>query len=298
MRLTVGIITYNPDIETVLQTLAQLSAPDVKLVVVDNASANQAELSQAVRAADKVECIALPENLGFAAAANLLLAHAQAAGTPYLMLLDQDTRLAPDHCQLLLDQFLQARQRCPELGALGASIYDAHRQRLNRFKRFRPFWRQPRQQLPEGLVAADFLISSGTLLALDCLLDVGPMNEWLFIDSVDLDWCFRASARGWVLAGAEKPVQQQAIGNHVLSFMGKSTRIRVHEPERYYTMTRNRRFLYRQSYSPWLWRLRDLPRAILKCAVLLCQAPQRKAIASAHWRGLRAGLMSEQEHTA
>ena len=124
------------------------------------------------------------------------------------------------------------------------------------------------------------------------------MNEWLFIDSVDLDWCFRASARNWVMAGADKPRQHQPIGNNVLSFAGFSTRIRQHDPERYYTMTRNRRFLYQQDYSPWLWRLKDFPRASLKCLLLLVLSPQRRAIARAHWRGLRAPLKTKPKLAA
>jgi rhamnosyltransferase len=290
VQLTAGIISYNPDVDALVATCRQLREENIHVLVIDNASREQAALATAVLAQDGVEWLPQQRNLGIAAAFNLLHKHARKAGSACVMALDQDSQLEPGHCGRLLEQFSAARQGCPRLGALGATIYDQHRRRRNSFKRFRPSWNSVSADLPPGLHRADFLISSGTLVAMDCLQDTGLMNEWLFIDSVDLDWCFRATQRKWVLAGADEPVQVQAIGKQVLSFAGFSTRIRQHDPERYYTMTRNRRFLYHQAYTPWLWAIRDLPRALGKYLLLLLISPQRKAIASAHWRGLRAPL--------
>ncbi len=43
----------------------------------------------------------------------------------------------------------------------------------------------------------EFLATSGSLVDLAAHAQIGPFRDDFFIDAVDLEWCFRAWARGW-----------------------------------------------------------------------------------------------------
>jgi rhamnosyltransferase len=286
--VTVGIISYNPDIPALEALLSTLDGDGVHLLVVDNGSDNADQLERMLARRADVEFLPQGANTGVAAAINRVYREAEKLQTRYMLVADQDSIFQEDHIARLLGHFQAMEEHLPRLGACGGRIYDVHRKRLHPFKTFRFPWQQKPPALPAGFHHADFLISSGTLVLMDCLRDVGAMNEWLFIDSVDLDWCFRASDRDWQLLGCDEPVIKQSFGSGVLAPGGIFSGIGVHDPERYFTMTRNRLFLYRQAYSHWAWRLRDLARACLKFCFLVLFSSQRKSILSAHWRGLCA----------
>ena len=287
--LVAGIVTYQSEIGPVLATLEALAGENVALFVVDNASDNATELERALHHRSDVRLLRQDRNLGVAAAINLLFREAKKSEADYLMVVDQDSVLERGHATQLMHKFESLRALRPRLGALGATIFDQHRGRFNRFKTFRFPWQLRPTAAPAGYHLADFLISSGTLVSMECLRDVGQMNESLFIDSVDMDWCFRATYRNWHLLGCDSPIIEQPIGSGTLHDIGPFAGIRVHDAQRYYTMTRNRRFLHSQPYSRWVWRLKDAARATLKLALLLALSAQRSAIWKAHWQGYQAG---------
>jgi rhamnosyltransferase len=120
------------------------------------------------------------------------------------------------------------------------------------------------------------------------------MDESLFIDNVDLEWGFRASARGWALIGAPKALLAHNIGDdHVAAprwarAFGKDRAIR-HGPERLYYITRNRIRLYWMPHVPLSWKAQDLLRLPAKIVLSLWMAQDRKATAKALARGVFDG---------
>jgi rhamnosyltransferase len=70
---------------------------------------------------------------------------------------------------------------------------------------------------------------------------VGLMDEKLFIDWVDIEWCWRARARGYVIIGCADIVIQHYLGNTLKKFGLKSYYIR--SPIRHYYMIRNAIYL-------------------------------------------------------
>jgi rhamnosyltransferase len=287
--LVAGIITYQPEVGTVLAALQSLSGEAVTLFVVDNASDNASELERALSHRSDVSLLRQDRNLGLAAAINLLIREADKLQADFFMVVDQDSVLERGHAAQMMHNFQSLQGQHPGLGALGAHIYDCHRGRFNPFKTFRFPWQSRPPAAPTGYHRADFLITSGTLISTQCLQDVGQMNESLFIDSVDMDWCFRATYRNWQLLGCDSPIIEQRIGSGTLHDSGPFAGIRVHDAQRYYTMTRNRRFLHGQPYTSRAWKLKDTARATLKLLLLLVLSTRRRAIWKAHWQGYQAG---------
>jgi len=139
----------------------------------------------------------------------------------------------------------------------------------------------------ERLFKAEFLISSGCFIAMESLDAIGAMKEAYFIDNIDLEWCFRATAQGYAVLGTDLAKLHHSIGVDDDSVLVRRGVIVSHSPLRSYYSTRNRFALYREKHAPLAWKLRDLPRFILKTLWLLLFSKQRVAYAQNIWRGLK-----------
>ncbi len=92
---------------------------------------------------------------------------------------------------------------------------------------------------------------------------VGEMDEELFIDNVDLDWCFRASDRDLELRGVADARMDHRIGDRRSGVLGVA-QVAHHPPARLYFIMRNRVALYRRSHTPLAWIAQDIPRVAVK----------------------------------
>ena len=112
------------------------------------------------------------------------------------------------------------------------------------------------------------------------------MRDSYFIDNVDLEWCFRARAKGYAVAGTDNATLFHRIGEPSDEPLVRAGIMVRHSPQRSYYSTRNRFALYREPYAPWGWKLRDFPRFLLKTLWLLLFSPQR----GEYLKNIRKGL--------
>lgn len=103
-----------------LKSLADVSWPQLKILVVDNASTDDSPV-QLQQTFPDVEIILNRENLGFAAGCNVGIKHALGAGTDYILLLNNDTLVDPG----FLEPLVEMAQSRPGIGAVGGKIYKA-----------------------------------------------------------------------------------------------------------------------------------------------------------------------------
>jgi rhamnosyltransferase len=143
----------------------------------------------------------------------------------------------------------------------------------------------------EGLIACDFLISSGSLISLAALVDIGPMDESLFIDNVDLEWSFRALAKGYTLIGVCTTTMHHRLGHSRLQLPFGLGLVKVHDPIRLYYIMRNRLLLYRLPHTPTVWIAQDVPRVAVKFLLFSLLIPPRMDNVRFMLTGLRDGLL-------
>lgn len=289
------VVTYFPDIAALRELLAAARPQVAALVVVDNTPAT-APAGQRCPPMEDVEIISLGLNAGLAAGLNRGCDWARQRGARFALLFDQDSVPAADMLDRLALAWVAAAASGLRVAAAGPRFSDSRGARVFPFLRVGMLRNRVVVPRPtDEFVRTDTLITSGCLVALDSLSDVGPMDESLFIDNVDLEWGFRAKARGWALIGAPQAMLGHRIGDeHVVApcwarLFGKDRAIR-HGPERLYYITRNRIRLYWLPHVPLAWKAQDLLRLPAKIVLSLWLAQDRTAMAKALARGIVDGV--------
>lgn len=277
------VVTYFPQPDELAEVLNKIGAQVGGLLVIDNGTPPEVldgVLSRSLPG--RAVVVRNSANEGLGSAYNQAARWARSQGFSYLLLMDQDSRVAPNLVKCLVDAHRRLAVEVP-LAAVGAAFVDAHTGRPAPFIRIGfPFNRKIFGQGAEP-VECDFLISSGTLVELEIFDRVGGLDESLFIDNVDLEWCFRARARGYCLFGVPSARMEHRIGDAVRSLPFGLGQVVVHSPARLYYMMRNRVLLYTRAETPRVWTLQDIPRLVLKLFRLSMFVPPR-------WRNMRAML--------
>jgi rhamnosyltransferase len=283
-------VAYNPQPERLVQQMRALDGQVGQAIVVDNGSAAPLEAMEATlrEANAAMRLLPFPANLGVAHGFNAGIAAARRAGARYVLLLDHDSVPGPGMVPALLEALGTAhRSSNGAVAAVGPRIRD------ERDRAELPFvtlgWlrnRHARCTGEEAIVPCDFLISSGALVDVQTMDSIGPFDEDLFVDSVDLEWCFRARSRGFHLYGACAAVLDHRLGDDRRALL-KGVDVVVHSPERLYYMTRNRLALYARGYMPLKWKIKDCARALAKFAMLMLLVAPRREYARMSWRGLQ-----------
>lgn len=291
------LVTHQPALPALQATLAALAPQVAAIDVIDNASADTGALHALCAARPRVTLHAQAENLGLAHAQNLGIAAARARpGITHVLLLDQDSVPQAGMVAALLDAIERLRST-GKVAAVGPRFRDPREHADAPFVRIRfPFNRKLRCDGSCTEIRCDFLIASGCLIPLAVLDEVGDMDASLFIDNVDLDWCFRASARGYALHGVCGAHLAHHLGDARQRVAGLPRGIIVHPPARLYYMMRNRVLLYRRAYTPRRWIAQDVPRLAAKFALFALLVAPRRANMRAMLGGLRAGIAGRTGH--
>jgi rhamnosyltransferase len=254
------LVTYHPDPATLHAAAAAVRPQLDALVVVDNGPSG---VSSVLGSLDVV-VLEQDGNVGLAGAQNAGIAWAREHGHTHVLVLDHDSVPAPDMVARLLDaeRRLSAETR---VAAVGPRFRDPREQRAAPFVRVAfPRSRKLWCDASTPNIECDFLISSGALIRLAVLDDVGDMDRGLFIDNVDLEWSFRARGKGYHLYGVCAAHMTHELGDAREPVLRGRAHVVRHGPQRLYFIMRNRITLYRRPYTPRVWIAQDVIRIPVK----------------------------------
>lgn len=291
MHILALAVTYNPDPDLLARVL-QSVAPQVHgMVVVDNGSVG-AEYVRRLAVESEAQFFGNKDNLGIAAAQNQGVAFAQRSGFTHVLLLDQDTVLAPGMVADLAANLTNLEREHGQVAAIGPAYYEINSQRQTRAYRAQGH-RLSRLSLKDRTppLASDFIIASGSLIPLAVLEKVGAFREELFIDLVDVEWCFRAHQAGYKSFLSPTATVDHRLGSGTVRI--GPYRMAVHVPVRNYYWVRNALWLARQPYTPLAWRLYFASRSLAFLAVYTLLADKRILRLQLMARGIRDGLRNQ-----
>lgn len=285
------VVTYQPDIATLRAALMACAEQVARVLVVDNGS-ELSILALLRELAHQTGCSLneLGSNLGIAAAQNRGIAQARARGATHVLLLDQDSVPSSGMVERLRSALTTLADDGISVAAVGPRLVDRRTGTSTPFIRIciLGVTKKTCQDDSQSLIETDFLVSSGMLVPLEVFDRVGLPEEGLFIDNVDLEWCFRARAMKLILYGVCDAVMEHSIGDTVIRFGGST--IHRHDPLRQYYIMRNRILLYQRSYSPWGWVVQDFFRMLFKLVLFsLVFTPRGKNI-HMMFKGIKDGL--------
>jgi rhamnosyltransferase len=280
-----GVTTaYRPNVATLVECLAA-TAPQVEaLLLIAN---DGAPWSCPLPA--NVALVPQPKNIGLGAAYNLAAQWARELGATHLLLLDQDSVPESGMVAVLMEGF----KRPGPVAAVGPLWRDSRTGEDGFFVRLARWGARKYRPVAGEIVPVDFLISSGSLISLAALADIGPFDESLFIEHVDTDWALRAGAKGYRLYGVADARLDHALGDAALSASPLGLRRRrffLYKPERNYYLLRNSVALWRRHYAPWRWIIHDVRRTFLLMLFYALFVPPRLARLRSMFRAVRDGL--------
>ena len=283
------VVTFRPELNR-LQVLLEATLAQVGHVyVVDNGDGEQ--LRPSLLGLDRITLITMGDNQGIGAAQNAGASAALCGGARYLLLLDQDSVPANDMVPRLIDTLEALSVEGMHVGAVGPA--SPSRMAPARFVRFGWFrYETVRFTQNETFVWCDMLIASGTLIPATAWSDIGPMDETLFIDKVDTEWCLRAASKGYRIAGVPRARLEHSLGERSIRlWLGRWRHVPVHHPFRYYYIIRTGLLIARYPHASWRWRTAELQRSISIVFFFGLAAPARWSNLGMMLRGTLAGLI-------
>lgn len=259
------IVCFRPE-STRLTALIQACLSQSAAVVLIN-NGEPLALDQELPVGSRIHLIEPRGNLGLAAAQNLGVRWAVSQDFPYLIFFDQDSVPQPGMIKTLREAFDAGAAAGQMVAAVGPSLKDGRDGAVSPFVRFHVWGVERIYPTSERMVTeCDFLISSGMFTSVKRFMAIGQWEEDLFVDNVDMEWCFRARSLGYRCLGIGATQIDHLIGDQVrrLNMFGRSWSLYSHSPTRQYYMMRNRVSLYKRHYVPIAWKTQDVPRALTK----------------------------------
>ena len=247
------VILYNPDLELLDRLYKTLTNQVDSIIFVDNSEnlAVKEEVGKSLLSIDNsnITYLDLKSNYGIAYAQNRGIEFAKRLGARFVLLLDQDSALPSDMVSDLMTVYKNLVNDGQRVATVGPSFLDEKTNELAKIIRHRNL--KVHKSIPNQLQSfevADYVISSGSLIPVEVLNEVGDMDEKLFIDWVDIEWGMRAKLHGYASYVAPKVIMRHSIGDEYVNFGNKN--INLHTDFRNYFIVRNSIYLSLYSKLP------------------------------------------------
>ncbi|MEX5801334.1 glycosyltransferase family 2 protein [Enterobacter cloacae] len=270
------IVLFHPDVIHLKQMIDLLQKQVEHIIIVDNTPLKSSFETSEIN----VHLISLNDNLGIATAQNEGIRKSIELGCTRCFLFNQDS-IIPSNIgqQLAKDMDFLLNKGIP-VACIGPRILDVIEGKIEISKN--------EKKSPQGLTETRQIIASGSLLELNSIGKIGLMEDGLFIDAVDHEWCWRARAKGYAIYISENVIMEHMIGlgrgrvlfwNYILC-----------SPVRHYYQFRNTFALLSRGYVPLKWKIKKVIELIAMPIVYFLRGPQRKLRVHYMFSGIKDGI--------
>lgn len=244
-RIGIVLVTFNKVALTLecLQSLAQLDYPNFQIIVVDNHSSDH---SPAIIQAQfpNVHVSIQSNNLGFAGGSNCGIQIALELTCEYILLLNNDTTVAPT----LLSDILKVFEANAAVGIVGTRICYYDEPTKVWFGGGCIEWQSASVQRMEiGKPAvqnatpqeSDYVAGTALCFHRDVVKDIGLLDPRFYFYFEEVDWCRRASSAGYRILLLPRCL----VWHHVSATIG------IDSPATTYYMTRNAFLFFAKNFQ-------------------------------------------------
>lgn len=210
-KVNIIILNWNGKMDTIecINSLQRINYSNYKLLIVDNGSSD-GSVEYFKKIYPYIELIENNTNLGFAEGNNIGITRALSQSTDYILLLNNDTVVAPN----FLDELIKVAEKNPQIGIVGPTVY--HYGKLNkiqfagakislntgRIKLYRLNETDDGQF--DELLDVDYVCGCALLGKKELFEKIGSLNKYYFAYWEETEWCFRALKAGYKVVYAPK----------------------------------------------------------------------------------------------
>lgn len=205
IHVSVILLNWNGKDDTLdcLKSLQDLSYPNYDIIVIDNGSTDDS-VSAIKQGFPDIALIETGANLGFAEGNNVGIRHALKQNSDYILLLNNDTIVAPD----ILTAFIIAAEDNPNGGLFTAKMY--YHSKPDTLWYAGATWdpdnsvfihkgkgEKDDSAKYDTLIETDYACGCAIFIRTSILPKLGLMDKQFFLTYEETDWSFRARALGY-----------------------------------------------------------------------------------------------------
>lgn len=262
------IITYNCG-KDVYNTIESVISKVEELVIVDNGSDKETiEALEKYREYSSIKVLLNNENLGIAKALNIGASYAIDKGYEWILTLDDDSVVTEN----MLDILMKAYDSLDKFeGERVAILAPKHIEKDTAFDKYI----ENMDKLTINKVNTE--ITSGNLVRIKALEEIGLYKEEYFIDFVDHYLCLALRRKGYEIIRVEEAILLHSLGiSDPKIILGKAITVTNHSPVRRYYMTRNRMSMWKEFNKEFpAWVKEDRGRFINEAIKILLYEEQK-----------------------
>lgn len=195
MRVTVGIVLFNPDLLQLQSNIEVLKKQFESIILFDNTEYKDVDSKEVFSAYENVIYLSENKNLGIAYALNRIMEKAQKLNAEWVITFDQDSKVPSN----LLSEYSKYLQN-DRAGILCPQVIDKRRKYMKLEKN------------GEKCEIVAKCITSASCTSVKAWEDAGKYDELLFIDLVDNDFSKRVRYAGYEIYRINDVVLEQEYG--------------------------------------------------------------------------------------
>ena len=256
MKIGAVIVLYDPEQDKIEETVGALNNQVDEICLIDNSSSTHSSWFLNRR---NLKYIYLGKNKGIAFAQNVGIIELQNLSCDYILFSDQDSKAMPTLVDSLLKVHSQLSQEGINVATVGTVAIN------ERTGKKYPFRHKVFQNLVldnTSIIEVDYVRNSMSLTSSEVLNIVGFMDNSLFIDGVDSEWCWRARVKGYRTFISEDSIIYHCLGKDDRRLLTKE--ITIPSPNRLFYQYRNFLWLLHRGYVPLRWKLKNFAKYLIK----------------------------------
>jgi rhamnosyltransferase len=286
-KIAAVIICYNPDLSELKHCILSITSQVERIYIIDNTEVDSSLVKlNFIEQETKIEVIALKENIGIGGAHNIGLDRAFNNGFEAVLLLDQDSQPSENMVADLMEGVKRLKEDGCKIATVGPVIFNRDSK-----QEYEPLINKGKTM--SDFIEKDALISSGSIILKEAYDQIGGMEQELFIDVVDFEWCWRARSKGYKSYMYKKVKMEHRVGESTFSIFNLLT-LTIPSPIRHYYQFRNFIILFPRSYIPKYWKIRGVVEKAIEIIVLPLFVEPRGKRVKYMIKGIKHGFRGEK----
>ncbi len=279
-RIVTVLVTYYPDIDDLKFSINKLIDQGSFVCLVNNSSYDLEIFGT------NIEVINFGENKGIAYAQNVGMKLAfDKLAADFVIQMDQDSLPADDMVQKLLSAYDYLKAHKIKVGLIGSQDIDKDTLIVSM-----PKINKGRIVLNQKhLVEVSEVLSSGSLIPHATFHSVGGLDNKLFIDIVDFEYCWRIATHGFKIFKCTESVVYHKLGEGKIKVLG-FLKVGLPKPFRHYYAIRNSIFLILYKKAPTYWKVSNFVKILFKLCIYPFVLPDGKQRLNYIVKGISHGI--------